>query len=77
MKYRIITEKGTIDFDKLSDAQSLLQTEKTRVDKETIPTDKMKPVPFVSYHICHHDETPNRPCVIIEKVVATKTATTI
>ncbi len=72
MLYRIMTEKGIQNFDKLSDAQTLLQTEKIRVEKATVPSDKTQPIPFVSYHICHHDETNPKPCVIIEKVIATK-----
>jgi hypothetical protein len=72
-----MTEKGISDFDKESDALILLQTETTRVNLAVKPTDKEKPIPFVSYHICHHDETNPKPCVIIEKVMATKQAVII
>jgi hypothetical protein len=73
MKYRIMTNDKVTDFDKESDALSLFTTEKDKVEKAEITTvDGMEIVPFVSYHICHHGEGGNTPCVIINQVTATK-----
>lgn len=75
MQYRIMTNDKVTDFDKEVDAQALFTTEKTKVIAAEITTvNGMKIIPTASIHICYHDEHPPKPCVIIEKVEATKVA---
>ncbi len=76
MQYRIMTNDKITDFKTKADADVLFASEKTKVEKAEITTDKdgKKTIPTVSIHLCYHDEHPPRPCVIIQKVEATKIA---
>ena len=60
MKYRVMDSEGNMDdFDKESDAQVVYEEKKKEVNESW---------GFASCHIhkCYHDETPYKPCELIE-----------
>jgi len=69
MKYRVMDSEGTLtDFATEAQARALFNTRKTAIDKVPVKVEMgVENIPFVHIHRCYHDETPTRPCEIIEE----------
>ena len=68
MKYRVMTSDGIFeDFDKEEDAQPIYNQKKEQTRKAKVTVGE--PKPSCNIHKCYHDETPPKPCEIIEAFV--------
>ncbi len=65
MKYRVMATDGTVkDFDTEAEAKVLFEKKKGDLKKAKT---KDGIVPSSHIHKCYHDETPNKPCEVIER----------
>lgn len=71
MKYRVRLD---LSFKSESDAQSLMSYAKN-LSKRAVSISEGKPTEEIAYcdiHKCYHDETPPKPCEVIERVEVRK-----
>jgi hypothetical protein len=66
MKHKV---KIDLQFDNLTEAEALMTYAKTLISKSTsINEDKDNTeISSIEHHLCYHDETPSRPCEVIER----------
>jgi len=69
MLYRVMDSEGNIqDFPTEAQARALFNIRKTAIDKVPVKVEMgVEIIPFTHIHKCYHDETPTRPCEIIEE----------
>jgi len=65
MKYRVMID---LSFDTLAEAQTFLNVVKTGVGKRILNSATGELEGNGNLHKCYHDETPTKPCEIIEEV---------
>jgi len=69
MQYRVMSYDGTTqDFETEVEARILFATKKIAASKAEVVIDKDIEIrPSANIHKCYHDESPPRPCEIIEE----------
>jgi len=66
MKHRVTINMA---FDKESDAKSFMTTAKNMIAKAVSINEDAdnSEISSIEYHKCYHDETPTKPCEVIER----------